>query len=151
MIIRPATKFDLPYYLKTVHEIHEKGDIGLFDVKLNDEYLNKLFATVLAGAGTAFVAESDNTIGIILGLISPNIWAEESLLMNQLLLYVDEDYRNTRAGYLLLQNYKDKCIELKEQGRIHYYTINAAKSMFEIDFTRFGYEMIATTWINTGD
>ncbi len=148
MNIRLANKFDIPYFIKMVHKIHEQGDIGTFDVELNDEYLNALFATAINGGGLALIAESDEPIGIMFALIAPNVWSEKTLLMNELLWYVDEEYRHTRAGYMMLQKYQELCQELIEKKRIRFHTINTAKPMFEIDFTRFGYEKTAETWIS---
>lgn len=148
MNIRLANKFDLPYFIKLVHEIHEKGDIGNYKVELNDEYLNALFITAINGGGLALIAESDSQVGMLFGIIAPNIWSEKTLVMNQMLLYVDDDYRNTRAGYMLIKRYEEYCLELKQKNRIQYYSINSAKSMFEIDFERFGYEKVAETWLN---
>lgn len=151
MNIRLANKFDLPYFISLVHEIHKRGDIGNFPVVLNDDYLNAMFTSTLHGAGISLIAETDNTVGMLLAIISPNIWSESTIVMNEIMLYVDEDHRNSRAGYLLIQEYKDRCLELIEKKRIHYYTINTAKSMFDLDFTRFGYTKIAETWANVGD
>ena len=151
MNIRLANKFDLPYFIKLVHDTHEKGEIGNYKVHLNDEYLNAMFVSTLHGAGISLIAESDENIGMLLAIIAPNIWSESTMVMNQILLYVDEEYRNNRAGYLLIKKYEELCNDLKDKNRINYYTINTAKSMFEIDFTRFGYEKIAETWANLGD
>lgn len=149
MNIRLANKFDLPYFLKTVHKIHEQGEIGTFDVDLDDEYLNMMFATAINGGGLVLIAESDEPIGIMLALISPNVWSDKTLLMNELLWYVQEEYRNTRAGYLLLKKYQELCEELTIKKRIRFHTITTAKSMFDIEFSRFGYDRIAETWIST--
>lgn len=151
MNIRLANKFDLPYFLKKVHEIHEKGEIGDFDVELNDDYLNSMFATAINGGGLVLIAESDEPIGILFALIAPNLWSDKTLLMNELLWYVEEDYRNTRAGYLLLKRYQELCEELIQKKRIRFHTINTAKSMFDIEFSRFGYDKTAETWISVED
>lgn len=150
MKIRHANKFDLSYFTHIVHKIHKQGDIGHFAVILNDEYLNSMFQISMIG-GIALIAERDNEpVGILTAIISPNIWNDKILVMNQLLLYVDEEYRHTRAGYLLLQKYDELCKEFVEQKRIQYYTINTAKTMYDIDFSRFGYENIASTWVKVG-
>lgn len=151
MNIRLANKFDLPYFTQLVHNIHEKGEIGDYKVILNDEYLNAMFVSTLHGAGISLIAESEENIGMLLAIIAPNIWSETTMVMNQILLYVDENYRHTRAGYLLIKKYEDLCQDMKNKNRINYYTINSAKSMFDIDFSRFGYEKIAETWANLGD
>lgn len=148
MKVRLANKFDLPYYLHLVHKIHQEETIGSYNVPLRDEYLNSLFNTILHGGGIALVIESDSTIGMMIGVISPNVWSPETLVMHQILLYIDEEYRNTRAAHMLITEYIDKCTELKEQKRISYHTISAAKPMFDIDFSRFGYDWIEKTWLS---
>jgi hypothetical protein len=51
---------------------------------------------------------------------------------------------------MLISEYNDKCIELIEIKRIDYSTISAAKPMFDIDFSRFGYDCIEKTWLSNG-
>ena len=148
MRIREANKFDLNYYLHLVHTAHELGQIGRYNVELPDEYLNSLYNTILHGGGIAYIAEDDGPVGMIMGVISPNIWNPTVLIMHQILLFVDEEYRHTRAGHKLVKAYIDKCNELKTQGRIKYHTISATKPMFDIDFTRFGYDFIEKTWMS---
>jgi len=148
MKVRQANKFDLPYFINLVHKIHKKKEIGIFDVELNDEYLNVLFVTAINGGGTVLIVENDEPIGLMMGLISPNVWSEKTLLMNEILWYVEEEYRNTRAGYLLLKKYQEICEKLIDEKRIKFHTISTAKTMFDIDFTRFGYDRVTETWIN---
>ena len=151
MKVRSANKFDLPYYLNLVHKVHKEGLIGSYDVPLDDEYLNVLLNTVLHGGGLALVIENDNeTIGMIMGIITPNIWSHTTLVLHQILFFVDEEYRNTRAGHMLISEYNEKCHELVEQKRIGYHTLSATKTMFEIDFSRFGYDCIEKTWVSNG-
>ncbi len=150
MNIRIANKFDLPYYINLVHKIHELGEIGTYNVPLDDVYLNSLFNTIIHGGGIALIAESDCNVGMIVGVISPNVWSPQTMIMHQILLYIDDEYRHTRAGHMLITEYIDRCNELKEQKRIQYHTISATKTMFDIDFTRFGYDWIEKTWLSNG-
>ena len=150
MNIRLANKFDLPYYTHLVHKIHQDADIGKYDVKLDDTYLNSLFNTILHGGGIALVVESDSPIGMMIGVISPNVWSPDTLVMHQILLYVDEEYRNTRAAHMLVTEYIERCEEYRLQNRIKYHSITASKTMFDIDFTRFGYDWIEKTWLSNG-
>jgi GNAT superfamily N-acetyltransferase len=150
MKVRLANKFDLLYYLHLVHSIHEEGLIGTYKVPMDDTYLNTLFNTIIHGAGIALIVESDEPIGMMIGVICPNIWSPETQVMHQILLFVDEEYRHTRAGHMLITEYIDKCQEMKAQNRIHYHTISATKTMFDLDFTRFGFDCIEKTWLSNG-
>jgi GNAT superfamily N-acetyltransferase len=151
MNIRLTNKFDLPYFLHLVHNIHKQGEIGYYDVDLDDTYLNTLFNTILHGGGIGLIIEEDDKpIGMTLGLINPNIWSHKTLVCHQILLFIDEEYRNTRAGHMLISEYNEQCQELVDTNRIQYFTLSAAKPLFDIDFTRFGYECVEKTWLNDG-
>lgn len=151
MIIRLATKFDLPYFINTIHKINDNDELGdIIQADLDDDHLNSIFATVLAGAGLCYIAESETNIGIIMGIISPNIWAPQYLFMHEIVYYVDEEYRNTRAGYLLFKEFDKKCKELVEQKRIHHVTLSMPKTLLDMDFERFDYEISEKTWIKKG-
>ncbi len=151
MIIREANKFDLPYFIELIKRINENdelGDVVLADI--DELHINTIFATILAGAGICYIAESDERVGLIVGIVSPNIWAPQYLFMHQILYFVEEEYRNTRAGYLLFKEFDKKCKELVEQKRIHHVTLSAPKTLLEMDFDRFGYELCEKTWIKKG-
>jgi len=151
MIIRPATKFDLSYFIHIIQKINDNDELGdIIQADLDDYHLNSIFATVLAGAGLCYIAESETNIGIIMGIISPNIWAPQYLFMHEIVYYVDEEYRNTRAGYLLFKEFDKKCQELVLQKRIHHITLSMPKTLLDINFERFDYEVSEKTWIKKG-
>lgn len=151
MHIREANKFDLPYFIDLIHRINDNDELGdIVCGELDDEYLNQLFATVLAGAGVCYIAESDSRIGMILGIVSPNMWAPKYLFMHQVLYYVEEEYRNTRAGYMLFKEFDKQCQKLVEQKRIHHVTLSAPRTLIDMDFERFDYELTEKTWIKKG-
>lgn len=151
MIVREANKFDLPYFIDLIHRINDDDSLG--DVicgDLDDDHINAIFATILAGAGICYIAEAEEPIGMIVGVISPNIWAPKYLFMHQILYFVEEEYRRTRAGYLLFKEFDKKSKEMVEQKRIHHVTLSAPKTLLEMDFDRFGYELCEKTWIKKG-
>lgn len=152
MKVRVANKFDLPYFLNLIHRINDNDELGdIVQGELDDEHLNVLFATVLAGAGICYIAEHDDeTIGMILGIISPNMWAPKYLFLHQVLFYVEEDYRNTRAGYLLFKEFDKECEKMVESKRIHHFTLSMPKTLLDMDFEKYNYELSEKTWIKKG-
>lgn len=151
MNIRPANKFDLPYFIDLIHRINDMDELGdIVQGELDDVYLNQLFATVLAGAGLCFIVETDRRIGMILGVISPNMWAPKYVFIHQVLYYVEEEYRHTKAGYLLFKEFDKQSQKLVEQKRIHHVSVSAPKTLLEMDFERFEYELSEKTWIKKG-
>jgi hypothetical protein len=151
MNIRLANKFDLPYFINLIHRINDMDELGdIVQGELDDTHLNQIFATVLAGAGLCYIAENDDPIGIIMGIVSPNMWAPKYLFLHQILYYVEEDYRNTRAGYLLFKEFDMQCEKLVNEKRIHHVTLSAPKTLMDMDFERFDYELSEKTWIKKG-
>jgi N-acetylglutamate synthase-like GNAT family acetyltransferase len=151
MIIRQANKFDLHYFINLIHRINDMDELGdIVQGELDDEHLNQLFATVLAGAGLCYIAESEERVGMILGVISPNMWAPKYLFMHQVLYWVEEEYRSTRAGYMLFKEFDKECQRLVDMKRVHHVTLSAPKTLIDMDFERFNYELSEKTWIKKG-
>lgn len=152
MNIRLANKFDTPYFVKLIKRINNNDDLGdIVCGELDDNHLNSLFQTILIGAGVCFVAEHQNEIvGIVAGIISPNMWAPKYLFMHEIIYFVEEDYRRTRCGYLLFNAFDNHCKQLVDQKRIHHVTLTMPKTLLDMNFERYGYELNEQTWIKKG-
>jgi hypothetical protein len=71
---------------------------------------------MLIASGTGFIAKSDGVcIGIIGGLLSPNVFNPNITTLSELIWYVIPEYRNTRAGLLLLKQFIDKGDECADE------------------------------------
>jgi hypothetical protein len=150
MNIRPANKFDLPYFIDLIHKINEQNELTEnFNIKmeLDDDYINTIFTSVIHGAGICYIAESDTYIGIIMGVISPNTWSPSTLMLHEMLYYVDPEYRFTKAGYLLFKEFNKKADELLKEKRIKHICITAPHTLVEKDFSKYGYRLSEKTWV----
>jgi hypothetical protein len=145
MIIRPANKFDLPYFVHIAKKVQDMSFIP-DDKKVIDTHMNVLFNTILHGGGIALIAESEQPIGIVVGTINENLWVPQMYMLTQVLLYVDEEWRHTKAGYKLLKAYNEETEKLINDGRIEMSVIHAAEPLHDIDFSRFGYKMSEKIW-----
>ena len=149
--VREANKFDVNYFIELVHHVASEEHIMAYNHGgLDSEYLNQLFASIIAGAGIAMIVEDtkeNKQLGMAVGIITPAVWAPHILNMVQILLWTDEEYRKTRAGYKLLKGYEDKVEEFMEQDRIRYSTICASEPLFDTDFSKFNYTMDEKIWI----
>lgn len=146
---RLANKFDVDYFIKMVNLVQKlEHNFDLPITPLSNTHLSKVFTQIIAGAGVCVIVHDGNkNIGLAAGIISPNIWSPETYILNQILLFVDEEYRNTRAGYKLIKEYNDISQDMIEQHRIHYAILTASEPMFEMDFSRFGYELKEKLWV----
>lgn len=145
MIIRRANKFDLSYFLYATRKVQDMSFIP-HGKKVNEEHMNILFNTILHGGGIALIAESDQPIGLVVGIVNENLWVPKMYMLTQILLYVDEEWRNTKAAYKLLKEYNIATQELIDTNRIEMSVIHAAEPLHDIDFGRFGYKMAEKIW-----
>jgi hypothetical protein len=145
MNIRRANKFDLPYFLYTTRKVQDMSFIPN-GKKVDEEHMNILFNTILHGGGIALIAESDQPIGLVVGIVNENLWVPKMYMLTQILLYVDEEWRDTKAGYRLLKEYNVATQELIDTNRIEMSVIHAAEPLHDIDFSRFGYKMAEKIW-----
>jgi len=145
MNIRKINKFDLPYFLHVARKVQDMDFIPEGKTVI-DTHLNVLFNTILNGGGIGYIVESDEPIGIVLGVINENLWVPRMFVLSQILLFVDEEWRNTKAGYKLLQAYNDGTKELIKQNRIESSVIHAAEPLHDVDFSMFGYKVSEKIW-----
>jgi len=145
MIIRKANKFDLPYFIHVAKKVQDMDFIPE-GKEVIEKHFNVIFNTILHGGGIALIAESNEPIGIAVGTINENLWVPQMFMLTQILLYIDEEWRNTRAGYKLLQAYNEETEKLIKEGRVEMSVIHAAEPLHDIDFGRFGYKMSEKIW-----
>ena len=150
MKIREANKFDLPYFIELIEKLASAKHIMRYNYeKLDHDHLNRIFSTILAGAGTILVVENEETKalhGMAAGIINPHFFAPHIMIMTQIVLWVDEGFRKT-AGFKLMKAYEDKTDEYMEEGRIRYGVITASEPLFKTDFGKFGYTMDEKCWL----
>lgn len=145
MIVRKANKFDLPYFIHVAKKVQDMDFIP-DDKQVIDKHFNVLFNTILHGGGIALIVESEEPIGMVVGIINENLWVPNMFMLTQILLFVDEEWRHTKAGYKLLEAYNDTVEKLIEQKRIETSVIHAAEPLHDVDFSRFGYKMSEKIW-----
>lgn len=145
MNIRLANKFDVKYFIDVATKINDMEFITA-DKPVQKDHINSLFNAIIHGKGIALIAESEKPIGIIVGLITENLWHPDYLQLNQILFYTDEEWRDTKAGYLLLKKYNEMAKDFLDKNRISTSIIQAAQPLHEIDFSRFGYKMAEKIW-----
>lgn len=145
MNIRKINKFDLPYFLHVARKVQNMEFIPEGKTVI-DNHLSSLFNTIIHGGGIGYIAESEQPIGIVLGIINENLWVPKMFVLSQILLFVDEEWRNTKAGYKLLTIYNEGTEELIKNNRIESSIIHAAEPLYDVDFSRFGYKVSEKIW-----
>lgn len=146
MKIRVANKFDIPELKRMLWNYHDSGNIKGLDVTSEDTGL-RILTTILVGGGLALVAEKEpgKLVGMLLAVKVPFLWDQTKIIMNEIAYWVDTEHRGSTAGYRLLQKYTELCDELKSNEKLFSYTMSQMNGQ-ELDYSRFGFRPIETTW-----
>lgn len=147
--IRKANKFDTDYFIDTVLKLQQaEHNQFVSQVNLDVEYLKSLFYRMIYGQGIAYIAtDNKEPIGLVIGAVTPNLWDPKTQFLHQIILYVEEDYRYTRAAYNLISCYTDQGKKMIEEGRILNYTFGLSEPMFNLNMGRFGFELKEMIWM----
>jgi len=143
-MIRMATKFDKTEIVEMMTGFQRESNIPELRELHNPAHWDRLLATIFAGAGVIFIEQGK---GLIMGIIAPNIWCDKTLQLYELAWYVKPEYRNTSVGYKLLKRYIDYGNDLKQSGRIKFFTIGKMPSSPDLKYERFGFKKLDENWI----
>jgi len=143
-MIRQATRQDKAQIIELMKLFRAESNIKQYQDLDNEPYWNRLFDTILAGAGIIFIEDG---VGLIMALITPTVWCDKTLYMQELAWYVKPESRNTTVGYRLLKKYVDYGNELKAQGRISMFAIAKMVTSPDIKYGKFGFTKLDENWI----
>ena len=143
-MIRQATKHDKKQIIELMKLFRAESNIKQYQNLDNELYWNRLLDTILAGAGIIFIEDG---VGLIMALITPSVWCDKTLYMQELAWYVTPAQRNTSVGYRLLKKYIDYGKELKAQGRISMFAIAKMVTSPDIKYEKFGFSKLDENWI----
>lgn len=143
-MIRQATRQDKAQIIELMKLFRAESNIKQYQDLDNEPYWNRLLDTILAGAGIIFIEDG---VGLIMALITPTVWCDKTLYMQELAWYVKPESRNTTVGYRLLKKYVDYGNELKAQGRIAMFAIAKMVTSPDIKYGKFGFTKLDENWI----
>ena len=113
----------------------------------NEEYIKQLLANIFAGMGVIFIAENEKPIGMLIAIITSNIWDRSIRELNELAYWVEPEARGGSAGYRLLKCYVDFAEQLKQDNRIKKYTISKMFNSPDLKYHKLGFAKLEEKWI----
>ena len=143
-MIRQATKFDKTEIIEMMKQFRQEADLPEYMGEENEEYWNLLLDTILVGKGVVFLEEGK---GLLITLIHPTIWNNKINTMQELAWYVKPEFRHTTVGYRLLKAYIEYGNELKEDGRIKFFSVSKMDTSPDIKYQKFGFRKKDENWI----
>lgn len=143
-MIRQATRQDKTQIIELMKLFRAESNIKQYQNLDNEQYWHKLLDTILAGAGVIYIEDG---VGLIMAIITPTIWCDKTLYMQELAWYVKPAQRNTSVGYRLLKKYIEYGNKLKQEGRISMFAIAKMVTSPNIKYEKFGFKKLDENWI----
>ena len=125
-------------------EFRNEADFFELNEIENEEHWNALLDNVLAGQGAVFIEEGK---GLLMAIVLPTIWCNKTFAMHELAWYVRPQHRNTTTGFRLFAAYLAYARQLKEQGRIKYFTISKLDNSPALKYEKYGFRKKDENWI----
>jgi hypothetical protein len=143
-MIRQATKYDKTQIIQMMKEFREEADLPELLGVDNEEHWNTMLDGILAGQGVVFLEEEK---GLLMAMVLPTIWCNKTFAMHELAWYVRPKQRNTTTGFRLFANYIVYAKQLKEQGRIKYFTMSKLDVSPNLKYEKYGFRKKDENWI----
>ena len=147
-MIRQANKFDMDSIVRMLKAYRDKAPTQFLRDSSNQEHIEKLLTNIFAGAGFVLVAEKDEAIvGMVIAAQHPNIWNPDIAQISEIAFWVDEEHRGGKTAHRLLHSYIQQCEELKQENRIHFFSLSKMHNSPDLSYDKFGFEKLEETWI----
>jgi N-acetylglutamate synthase-like GNAT family acetyltransferase len=146
-MIRKATRYDIPRLLEIVEAYSRENPIKIlghpknFDAK----HLENLLFGIIMGRGFAYI---DNHMrGAIIGIKTQNVWSPKVRELNELLWWVEPEYRNGTVGGRLWKAFDKEANEMLARGEIHFSITSVSAAGPLIDYTKRGYKPVGASFV----
>lgn len=146
-MIRLATRYDIPRLMEIVEAYAFENPITNLGKQANHDYkyVESLLFGILMGRGFIFIDE--NMRGAIIALKTPNIWCPKLMELNELLWWVEPEYRNGTIGGRLWKAFDAEANKLLEQGDIDFVITSISASGPLIDYSKRGYKPVGANFV----
>ena len=145
-MIRLANKFDIPILIAMIQEfsketlIQKYKDQALWDKK----YVGNLLYSLILGRG--FIVIDENLKGMIIAMITPNVWCPKSNQLNELAWWVAPEARNGSLGGKLWIEFNKQAQKLLDEKRIDVVMTSLMANSPKIDYSKRGFKQLHTTF-----
>jgi hypothetical protein len=143
-MIRQATKYDKTEIIEMMKQFRAEADFPELLKVDNEEHWNTMLDGIFAGQGVIFLEEGK---GLLMAIVLPTIWCNKTFAMHELAWYVRPEQRNTTIGFRLFSAYLVYGRQLKEQGRIKYFTITKLDVSPNLKYEKYGFRKKDENWI----
>lgn len=146
-MIRRATRYDIPRLLEIVEAYAFENPIAVLGKQANHDpkYVESLLFGIIMGRG--FVYIDNHMRGAIIGIKNDNIWCPKVRELNELLWWVEHEYRNSTIGGRLWKAFDQEATEMLNRGDVHCVITSVSASGPLIDYTKRGYKAVGASFV----
>jgi N-acetylglutamate synthase-like GNAT family acetyltransferase len=146
-MIRRATRYDIPRLLEIVEAYAFENPIAVLGKQANHDpkYVESLLFGIIMGRG--FVYIDNHMRGAIIGIKNDNIWCPKVRELNELLWWVEPEYRNSTIGGRLWKAFDQEAAEMLNRGDVHCVITSVSASGPLIDYTKRGYKAVGASFV----
>lgn len=146
-MIRLATRYDIPRLLEIVEAYAFENTIKKLGESNNHfpKYVEQLLFSIIQGHGFIFI--DSHLRGAIIAYKNSNIWSPKVKELNELLWWVEPEYRNGTVGGRLWKAFDERAQRMLELGEIDYVCTSISATGPLIDFSKRGYKPLGASFV----
>ncbi len=146
-MIRRATRYDIPRLLEIVEAYAFENPITVLGKPVNHDpkYVESLLFGIIMGRG--FVYIDNHMRGAIIGIKNQNVWCPKVRELNELLWWVEPEYRNGTIGGRLWKAFDQEANQMLANGDVHCVITSVSASGPLIDYTKRGYKPVGASFV----
>lgn len=146
-MIRLATRYDIPRLLEIVEAYSQEYPIKALANSSNHfpKYVEELLFSIIAGRG--FIYIDNHMRGAIIAYKSSNIWSPKVKELNELLWWVEPEYRNGTIGGRLWKAFDERASKMLEVGDVDVVITSVSANGPLIDYTKRGYKALGASFV----
>lgn len=146
-MIRLATRYDIPRLLEIVEAYAYENPIKCLGKTHNHfpKYVEELLFSIIAGRG--FIYIDNNMRGAIVAIKQGNVWSPKLKELNELLWWVEPEYRNGTIGGRLWKAFDERAEAMLKAGDIDFVVTSISANGPLIDYTKRGYAPLGASFV----
>ena len=142
--MRQATRHDKDQIKFLLRCFRDESDFKQLQNIEDNKSLDQLIDSILVGAGVCYIEDGK---GLLIAALCPSIWDNRIMLMHELAWYVLPEHRGTSIGLKLFLAYKQYGEQLKQEGRIQYFTLSKYDRSPNLNYEKRGFVKKDENWV----
>jgi N-acetylglutamate synthase-like GNAT family acetyltransferase len=141
-VIRKANKFDIPVLLDFMREYAKEAPVKILNnlQHHNDDYVASLLTSIIMGRGFIFVDDELN--GMIVAIITPNLWCPTVLELHELAWWIKPEKRNWILGGRLWRAFEVEANKMLKENRVQLVTVTKMSTSPSLDYEKRGFQLL---------